>query len=538
MPLLASPPSPPCPPVGHPSLAEIFYDAAGDDTDREFVELSNPSDSAFVLAGVRLESGDGSGPGRWTQRFRGAPGDTIPARGRFVIGGARVVPAPDRIALLDLQNGPDAVRLVWPDGAIETVGYGAHEFAEYFCGSPAEDVASGLSLARVPDDAASGANALDFRAASPSPGRANQPRRDLAAVPRSLTLDPVQPSVGAQVRARFAAVNRGAEAWPKSSAVASAWLGDDRLASTALDVAIAAAETVWVALDGVAARDGKWSLVVRVEAPGDEDPEDDADSLAVRVGPGPLAIGEIQFHPRRGEGEWVEVRNRALAPLDPTGFRIGDRGSLSGSVRGAPPVLPAESLGVFVQDRAGFLGHFQALDTTRVWEVRPWAALNNSDDAAGIADEVRIGEVDGTPVDHVAYQAAGVPDGTPIERRDPGGWFPATVPDGTPLAPPRILPPLPASFAVRPRRVAAGAGAVQLEWSLPWPAAIAIDAYDLAGRRVAPVLRTAAMPARGESSGSIAGLAPGCYVLALVARGASGATIAASQALRIDGVAP
>ena len=43
------------------------------------------------------------------------------------------------------------------------------------CGTPAPDVAPGQSLARVPDDADLGGNALDFRAAEPSPGRANRP---------------------------------------------------------------------------------------------------------------------------------------------------------------------------------------------------------------------------------------------------------------------------------------------------------------------------------------------------------------------------
>src|SRR5262245_15283263 len=118
-----------CAPASHPLIAEVFYDAVGDDTGLEFVELFNPLAMPFPLAGARLEAGDGAGPGRWTLRWTGAPEDTIRAGGRFVVGGAGVTPAPDAVVPLDLQNGPDAVRIVWPDGATEVVGYGAHSLS-------------------------------------------------------------------------------------------------------------------------------------------------------------------------------------------------------------------------------------------------------------------------------------------------------------------------------------------------------------------------------------------------------------------------
>ena len=141
-----------CGSPSRPHIAEVFYDALGSDADREFVELFNPGAVPVSLEGLRLESGDGAGAERWTRYWTGAVEDTISAGGRFVAGGALVVPTPDAITSLSLQNGPDAVRLVWPDGVIEVLGYGEHEFAEYACGQPAPDIASGLSLARVPDD--------------------------------------------------------------------------------------------------------------------------------------------------------------------------------------------------------------------------------------------------------------------------------------------------------------------------------------------------------------------------------------------------
>ena len=157
-----------CGPPGRPIVAEVYYDAIGDDTGFEFVEILNPTGADWPLAGLRLDAGDGAGPGRWTARWTGAAGDTVRAHARFVIGGARVSPPPDAVATLDLQNGPDGMRLVWPDGATEVVGWGALAYPEYFCGAPAADAPAGESLARVPDEAETGSNAGDFRPAAPS----------------------------------------------------------------------------------------------------------------------------------------------------------------------------------------------------------------------------------------------------------------------------------------------------------------------------------------------------------------------------------
>ena len=61
-----------CSSMDRPIVAEVFYDATGDDTGREFVELLNPAEAPRSLAGLRLESGDGASPGRWTLRWTGS----------------------------------------------------------------------------------------------------------------------------------------------------------------------------------------------------------------------------------------------------------------------------------------------------------------------------------------------------------------------------------------------------------------------------------------------------------------------------------
>jgi hypothetical protein len=507
-----------CAPPTHPVVNEVYYDAPGDDTGWEFVELYNPLDHDVALAGLVLEAGDGAGAGRWTVRWTGVLRDTIRAHSRFVVGGAGVVPAADAIVTLALQNGPDGLRLTWPDGAREVVGWGALAFPEYACGAPGADVAAGFSLARVPDGADRGGNALDFRAADPSPGRANQPGVDLALSRGTVALSPDTPEPGGALLVHARVLNRGATAL--ASGAARIVAAGDALADTlrASLPASAPDETLQVALAGNAGGAGRRMLCVRVIAPGDDAPGNDADTLVVRVGPGPLEVTEIQFHPAAGEGEWVEVRNRSGAPLLPGAFTLSDRAD--GRVRIVTECeLPADSLAVLAQDGAALCGAFPGLDTTRVFTVAPWPSLNNSDAADGFADFVVLREADGLLADRVAYSAAGVPAGTPLEL-DAGAWRPASAPNGTPLRPPRREPPGPLRFAVSPRRVALAAPEVELSWQLPWPAAeVTVELYDLAGRRVARLLSAQPSVAQGTRRVRLDGAGAGVYAMALHARG-------------------
>ena len=86
-----------CAPASHPIVTEVYYDAPGDDTGREFVELWNPGPGTVALMGVRLEAGDGGGPGRWALRWVGTVTDSIRPGQRFVVGGSFVTPAPQAL---------------------------------------------------------------------------------------------------------------------------------------------------------------------------------------------------------------------------------------------------------------------------------------------------------------------------------------------------------------------------------------------------------------------------------------------------------
>jgi hypothetical protein len=525
-----------CAPAAHPIVTEVYYDAPGVDTGYEFVELANTRDVWQSLTGVRLEAGDGAGPGRWTLKWTGGAADSIAPHARFVVGGALVLPTPDRVVTLDLQNGPDALRLVWPDGQVEVVGWGAHDFAEYYCGAPAEDVPGGQSLARIPDTAQTGSNAGDFHAADPSPGSANLRARDAALVRHRLSLDPERPEPGGTATLTLLLTNLGAATWQSGEAHVAV---SGELIAAPLDAAapaLAAGETTQVQVSLAALRAGRGALAARVVLPGDERAANDADTLLARVGAGPLELTEIQFHPAAGEGEWVEVRNRTPASLALEAFKLGDHGGAGGGVESGAALDP-DSLAVLAQDPAALLLSRPALDPARVRRVTPWAALNNSDDASGVADQVVLAEADGVPVERVAYSAQGVPAGATLER-DGNTWRPSAISGGTPLAPPRVPEAVPGGFHAEPRRLRASGDTVHFTWELPWESArVTLELYDLDGRRTRRLAGPVPSGAHGERPVTFDTLLPGLYLAVLRAESSDGSFTRVTP-LRVDGARP
>jgi hypothetical protein len=525
-----------CAAVSHPIVTEVYYDANGDDTGREFVELWNPGTTGRSLAGLRLEAGDGGGPGRWTLRWTGQAADSLPPGARFVIGGAQVAPPPNVVINLELQNGPDAMRLLWPDGASEIVGWGAHEHTEYYCGAAAVDVASGQSLARIPDAAATGGNAGDFRAADPSPGGRNLRTVDAALLRRHATLEPPQPPPNAAATLTLSLHDPGATAWGVDDGkivVTSELLAGEVAVNMP---AMAPGETLRVEVALPALRAGRGAIIARVVLHGDESPGNDVDTLLVRVGPGPLALREIQFHPAAGEGEWIEVRNRDALPLALERFRVGDRSGAGGTVEAGVPLAP-ESLAVLAQDPVALLMARPSLDATRVRRVSPWAALNNSDDATGVADQVQLAESDGVPVERVSYSAAGIASGVTLEYRD-DSWRPSEVVGGTPLAPPLSRPPVAGGFRADPRRLKTSGETVRFSWELPWPSPrVTLELYDLEGRRSRRLAGPVASGVRGERPVTLTALAPGIYLAVLRAESDDG-TFTRVAPLRVDADRP
>ena len=258
--------------------------------------------------------------------------------------------------------------------------------------------------------------------------------------------------------------------------------------------------------------------------------------MRVRVGRGPLEVSELQFHPAAAEGEWVEVRNRTLAPLALEQFRMGDRGGASGRVEAGPGLWP-DSLAVLAQDPTALLVAYPTLDPTRVRRVTPWAALNNSDDATGVADQVVLAEADGVPVERVSYSASGIAPGVTLEREG-DAWRPAAHTGGTPMTPPRARDAVPGGFRVEPRRMRIGNDTVRFAWELPWESArVTLELYDLDGRRTRRLAGPVVSGSHGERPVTLGAVVPGLYLAVLRAESESG-SLTRVTALRIDGAQP
>jgi hypothetical protein len=156
-----------------PLISEVYYDAVGTDDGLSFVELwglPGTDLTGWVLEGINGSNG------------QIVPSLTlsgqIPGDGFFVVAdgladGSTLVAQADLILNFDLQNGPDSMQLLTPEGAIvDAVGYGEFAVGEIFAGegSPTVDPAAGTAIARVFADVDTDQNALDFAAAAPSPG--------------------------------------------------------------------------------------------------------------------------------------------------------------------------------------------------------------------------------------------------------------------------------------------------------------------------------------------------------------------------------
>ena len=124
-------------------LNEVLYDPEGADTGYEFVEVLNCGRLPVSLAGWVLETGNGASPDDWTVEWVGGDLDELGSGEFLLIGEDAVVPPPDVVTPLDLQNGPDAARLRDGDAVVDVVGWGEPLFAGYCEGSPAVDVPGG-----------------------------------------------------------------------------------------------------------------------------------------------------------------------------------------------------------------------------------------------------------------------------------------------------------------------------------------------------------------------------------------------------------
>lgn len=515
-------------------INEVLYDPEGSDTGLEFVEIMNCGHVDVLLTGWVLETGNGAHTDDWTVEWIGGDFDYLGVGEILLVGEAAVSPSPDYVTPLDLQNGPDGVRLREGDRIVDTVGWGEPLFAEYYEGRPAVDAPSGSSLARSPDCFDHDDNAGDLIAcASPTPGARNALTFDLSVDARDawgVVADIGGPLIVRSVVRNVGAVPTGVREFTVSLHV------DDSSAPTSSvtpDEPLAPRDSLEVPIAWASPASGYHRLTVRVALPEDQNASNDEDHTTVAVGApgGLLMLNEIMYSPEDGQTEWVELVSTLYETVSADGWRLGD-GVDSHAMPGAGEVgatsVPPGAFLVVAKD-AALVGDScpSLVVSTDGWEVL------SADDTVILLDRY------GTPIDRVRYEKSwGGARGVSLERvrpdmpsEDLNNWGSSVAPSGsTPGLPNSIhLPERPkrGTLTVLPNPFTPDGDGVDdrtvIRFDLPVARATArLSVFDLKGRLLTRLLDREAVASRSDLIWDGAGadgepLPSGLYVLLLEA---------------------
>jgi len=409
-------------------LNEILYDPAGADAGGEFVEIMNCGPGGVLLTGWVLESGNGAGPDDWTVEWIGGEFDYLEPGGILVVGEDGVVPPPSYVTSLDLQNGPDGVRLTDGERVVDVVGWGEPLFAEYCEGHPCVDVVSGSSLARLPDCFDSNENDADFTPCpAPTPGARN-------AAPVDLSIDLADAGrvifePGSTVRFACRVRNVGSLTIGESDARLELSVDGEPAALLAVPP-MAPRDSLVLVLDWAPATAGYHRADARLDCPEDAEADDNSDSTTVTVGgPGGIvALNEIMHSPTEEQTEWVEFRSLSPHTIVLASWSLGDDIDAHAIETREAAVAALEPRGFLVAARDRSL---VPADSILVVETDGWEALSAT-------DVVVLLDRFGTIIDRVAYERSwGGSKGVSLERvrpempsQEPCNWGGSVSPEG------------------------------------------------------------------------------------------------------------
>ncbi len=409
-------------------INEVFYDPLGSDRGFEFVEIVNISGDDVCLGGWRFETGNGAYEDRWKLEWTGEQGDTLRAGEFFVVGESQVFPEPDVICDLDLQNGPDACRLVGPNGQMDVVGWGQLEFDTYFEGSPAAGVAAGHSIGREPDGKDTDCNEADFTdLAKPSPGDYNHPPLDLALMKACLSRYSTQRGNFIDLVCLIA--NRGLYAFGEGTPIFGQF--DEFQGSSIIseDIEPGCEDRYVIRMPNP----GEGFFTCRLWLENREDLVSSNDSLNMTfvIKPSPVVINEILFCPSGMDCEWIELLCRKDG-IDIAGWTLEDSHHQPITIVDQSYPLRRGDMVVLVEDKQIFEAkHPNFSPGKAIHPIGGWHSLNDNDGPLGFADEIVIRDPYGTTIDSIAYCRDWCECGLSLERIDPvssstdaGNWSP------------------------------------------------------------------------------------------------------------------
>ncbi len=481
-------------------INEVFYDPDGSDAGKEFIELHNRSDGDVCLYDYEVATGNGAYADRWTSEWQGGWSDTIRAKGFFVVGEEAMLPEPDVVTSLDLQNGPDACKLVSPGGRVDVVGWGDHNFGEYYETSPARDSGSGASVGRDPDGIDTDNNGADFAVfAVPSPGAFNRPPFDIGIDAASLSRY-VQPDHATiQIISRL--VNLGTASGGAGAVVHARCCGQED--SSCLDVDMAPGKFQRVAVDMQNPGEGLHDTLVWLTWAPDKCVANDSLRTSILIWPSPVVINEFMFKPDASECEWVELLNTRVETVSLEGWTLEDSGGKRKLIAEAGLNLGPNGFFILVEDEHDFAALHTGVDCPVVRPAGGWPTLNDTDGRDGYADMIVIRDGFGTRVDSVAYRKAWGEPGTSVERIEArarstraSNWSPHYGPGGS--SPGRansvsvILPEPGGYLRISPQTFTPDGDdthdVLSISVELPAPAVVRLKVFDINGRALRTLL--------------------------------------------------
>jgi hypothetical protein len=361
-------------------------------------------------------------------RWQGGEEDSLRAFEFFLIVDRGWVGSPtgDAEVSLSLQNGPDAIRLLFPSGATDILGYGDLSHPALFETTPHPDADTGHSLGRRPDGNDSDNNEKDWQQLNwPTPAEPNF--RAFAAEVEFLRYEPPSISITHQsVHVSLRLKNSGLADLPAGPVILSA--GGAEISGWS-DM-LAPGQSRLVQFFWQPATRGRQLMQIVISVGGSR--EDLVVNLpSYQVGQSELYLSEVMAAPSQGGCEWVEIGNASSAPIEVSTVTLRDE---DGDWHALPPALlsPGELL-VLVQNRQTFLrwwGSLQMAGSVSVCSRESvsaaahelpgsWPSLNNTaPDDRTFADRLYLGDGQGCVLDHVTWGDRGmsVASGRSLER--------------------------------------------------------------------------------------------------------------------------
>ncbi len=305
-------------------LNEIYYDHPGSDTGHEFVELYNTDEEAVNLNGFMIEFLDGR-TGNPETYFRFTDNIYLAAGELIFAGGEDCVPTPEFTAMCGLQNGADAVRLLYNGSIVDLVGYGELNLSALYESNPAVDVDEGFSLSRKPDGRDSGNNNADFVPSFPTPGRKNFFTTDLEL---SIKNDELFPCTDDHIGLDIELKNCGLENFTCPVQICVTTVSEDIKEDITVisDKETLKPEEIFnYEYDfSVSGFSDSVSILVFIEEDEDQNTGNDTARVSFPISPRDLVINEIMYRPDAGSSEWIELYNTGDNCINLRGWFLSD----------------------------------------------------------------------------------------------------------------------------------------------------------------------------------------------------------------------